>query len=209
MSIRVKQHDISDCGAACLASVARHYKLEVPVSRIRQYAGTNSMGTNVAGMLEAAVRLGFDAKGVRGTSDSLFKIPLPAIAHIIINGRLQHYVVIYKITKQKIVYMDPAFGKLIRKRLIDFKDEWTGVLILLFPGNDFVRENQKTSLFRRFFMLLQPHRIILIQVLFGALIYTLLGLSMSIFVQKIVDFVLVDKNRSIDGCFYNSYRTDD
>jgi ATP-binding cassette subfamily B protein len=33
--------------------------------------------------------------------------------------------------------------------------------------------------------------------LIGAVIYTLLGLSMSIFVQKIVDFVLVDGNRNL------------
>lgn len=197
MNIGVKQHDISDCGAACLASVARYYKLDVPVARIRQYAGTNNMGTNLVGMLEAAIRLGFDAKGVRGTSESLFNIPLPAVAHIVINGQLQHFVVIYKITNHNIVYMDPAFGKLIKKRLIDFKKEWTGVLVLLYPGNNFVQENQKSSLLRRFHALLDPHRSILVQVLLGALIYTLLGLSMSVFVQKIVDFVLVDKNRNL------------
>jgi len=27
MSIKIKQRDITDCGAACLASIAAHYKL--------------------------------------------------------------------------------------------------------------------------------------------------------------------------------------
>ena len=28
---QIKQHDITDCGAACLASVAAHYKLRLPI----------------------------------------------------------------------------------------------------------------------------------------------------------------------------------
>lgn len=197
MNIRVKQQDISDCGAACLTSVARFYNFDVPVARIRQHAGTDIRGTNVAGMLEAAVRLGFEAKGVKGTFESLFQIPLPAIAHVIVNAKLHHYVVIYKINKHKIRIMDPADGKLLVKKLNDFREEWTGVLVLLAPGDNFVRGNQKISLYRRFYKLLQPHRAVLVQTLFGAVIYTLLGLSMSVFVQKIVDFVLVDGNRNL------------
>lgn len=197
MNIRVKQRDISDCGAACLASVARFYNLDVAVTKIRQHAGTNQKGTNLAGMLEAAKYLGFDAKGVRGTLESLFQVQLPVIAHVIVNGQLQHYVVIYKISKQKISIMDPADGKSIVKKLSEFKEEWTGVLLLLVPNDDFIQGNQKISFYRRFYDLLKPHRSILIQTLIGAIIYTLLGLSMSIFVQKIVDFVLVDGNRNL------------
>ncbi len=54
MGIKVKQRDITDCGAACLASVASFYKLEMPVARIRQIAGTDTKGTNVFGMIKAA-----------------------------------------------------------------------------------------------------------------------------------------------------------
>ncbi|MFR1445749.1 cysteine peptidase family C39 domain-containing protein, partial [Acinetobacter baumannii] len=38
--IKIKQRDITDCGAACIASVAAYYRLQLPVSRVRQYAGT-------------------------------------------------------------------------------------------------------------------------------------------------------------------------
>lgn len=51
-NIKIKQRDITDCGAACLASVAAHYKLQLPVSRIRQYAGTDKRGTNVLGSVQ-------------------------------------------------------------------------------------------------------------------------------------------------------------
>lgn len=110
--ITIKQHDITDCGAACLASISAHYKLQLPIARIRQYASTDKKGTNVLGLLEAAQKLGFEAKGVRGDFDSLFKIPKPAIAHIIVKEKLQHYVVIYEVTKSYIKVMDPGDGKM-------------------------------------------------------------------------------------------------
>ena len=84
MNVKVKQRDITDCGAACLASVAAYYKMMMPVARIRQYAGTDKKGTNVLGLITAAQKLGFVAKGVRGEWDSLFKIPKPAIAHVLV-----------------------------------------------------------------------------------------------------------------------------
>jgi len=101
-SIQIKQRDITDCGAACIASVAAFHNLELPVSRIRQLASTDKKGTNVLGIIEAANKLGFDAKGVRGNFDSLFKIPKPSIAHIIVKEVLQHYVVVYKTTSKYI-----------------------------------------------------------------------------------------------------------
>jgi len=45
--------------------------------------------------------------------------------------------------------------------------------------------------------LIRPHRTIITQALFGALVYTLLGLSTSVYVQKIVDYVLIDGNRNL------------
>lgn len=196
MNINVKQRDITDCGAACLASVAKYYKLNVPVARIRKKAGTDSKGTNVLGLIEAARDLGFDAKGVKGPYESLFKIPKPAIAHVIVREVHHHFVVICKIRSRYIEIMDPADGLMHRKTHAEFKKEWSGVLLLLMPADDF-RPNEGETIISRFSVLVKPHRPILLQVLFGALIYTILGLSTSIFVQKIVDFVLVDGNRNL------------
>ncbi|MFT4025115.1 MAG: cysteine peptidase family C39 domain-containing protein, partial [Flavihumibacter sp.] len=75
-AVKIKQRDITDCGAACIASVAAHYRLHLPVSRIRQYAGTDSRGTNVLGLLEAAERLGFQARAAKGNTESLQQVPL-------------------------------------------------------------------------------------------------------------------------------------
>ncbi|WP_461533830.1 peptidase domain-containing ABC transporter [Sinomicrobium sp.] len=190
----IKQHDITDCGAACLASVSAHYNLQLPIARIRQYASTDKKGTNVLGLVEAAQKLGFEAKGVRGDIDSLFKIPKPAIAHVVVRKVLHHYVVIYEVTKKHILIMDPGDGKMYKKTHEEFKEEWTGVLVLLMPDDSFSEGNEKVSSMRRFWFLLRPHRFVLLQAFFGALVVTLLGFSTSIYLGKITDYVLTGGN---------------
>ncbi|WPO80246.1 peptidase domain-containing ABC transporter [Flavobacterium sp. KACC 22761] len=196
-SIKIKQHDIKDCGAACLASIGNHFKVNLPIARIRQYANTDKRGTNVLGIIEAAEKMGFTAKGVKGGLDSLDKIPLPAIAHIITKEQLHHYVVIYKVEKNAITVMDPGLGKMETYTIEDFQKIWSGVLILFAPNDDFKIKNEKTSPIKRFWNLIQPHKTILIQALIGAIVFTVLGLAMSIYIQKITDYVLVDGNRNL------------
>lgn len=193
-SIRIKQHDITDCGAACLASVCAYYGLQFPVARIRQYAFTDQKGTNVLGLIEAANKLGLSAKGVRAQFDALKMVPKPVIAHVIMQERLQHYVVVYKVQKSHVTYMDPGDGRMHKVTNEAFKRIWTGVLILMEPEETFKKGNQKTTMTKKFFSLLAPHKSVMIQAIFGALIYSILGLSTSVYVGKITDYVLVDKN---------------
>jgi len=196
-NIKIKQHDITDCGAACLASISAHYKLEIPIARIRQYAGTDKKGTNVLGLIEAAQKLGFEAKGVRGDFESLFKIPKPAIAHVIVKENLQHFITIYQVDKNWVKIMDPGTGKFHKKTHSEFKNEWTGVLVLLLPNENFSSGNEKKSILKRFWFLLKPHKFVLVQALIGAIMYTLLGLSTSIYIQKITDHVLIGGNTKL------------
>jgi ABC-type bacteriocin transporter len=197
MSIKVKQRDITDCGAACLASVAAYYKLGLPVARIRQLAGTDKKGTNVLGLTEAAGKIGFLAKGVKGEWDSLFKIPKPAIAHVIVKERLHHYVVLIRANARYIEIMDPCDGCLHKISHEEFKKQWTGVLILIVPGEKFTAGNEKISLTTHFWKLIKPNRGILLQSLTGALVLSVLGLAMSIYVGKLVDNVLPGGNLSL------------
>lgn len=196
-SIKIKQHDIKDCGAACLASIGNHYKVNLPIAKIRQMANTDLRGTNVVGIIQGAEKMGFMAKGVKGNFDAIDKIPLPAIAHIIVQEQLHHYVVIYKVTKDSIEVMDPAYGKIEKYSYDTFKKAWTGILILFAKNDDFKNYNERISPLKRFWDLVQPHKTILIQALFGTIIFTLLGLAMSIYVQKITDYVLVGGNHKL------------
>jgi len=207
-SIKIKQHDIKDCGAACLASIGNHYKVNLPIARIRQYANTDKRGTNVLGMIEAAEKMGFTAKGVKGGMDAIDKIPLPAIAHVVVKEQLHHYLVIYKVEcvleqskinnlKSKILVMDPAYGKMETHTFEEFQKIWSGVLILFAQNDDFRIYNEKVSPLKRFWHLVQPHKTILVQALVGAVLFTVLGLAMSIYIQKITDYVLVEGNRNL------------
>jgi len=204
----IKQHDITDCGAACLTSVAAHYKLHFPIARVRQYAGTDQKGTNMLGLIEAAQKLGFQAKGVKGTVENIAKIPLPAIAHVIIRKETQavatnagtglhHYVVLYRIKDKKVTYMDPGDGKLHTKSIDEFKQLWTGVLMIMLPSEEFKAINQRISVMHRFWALVNPHKSVMVQALFGAAVATLLGLSTSIYIQKITDHVLPSANMNL------------
>lgn len=196
-STLIKQHDMRDCGAACLASVAGHYGLQLPIAKIRQLCHTDKRGTNALGLIQGLEQIGFNAKGVKASLENLPQAPLPAIAHTIFKEQFQHYVVIYKIHKGKISVMNPAYGKIETYTTEEFAKIWTGVLILLEPNEYFEQRNEKTGLYQRFYQLIQPHRSILLQALVGAIFYTLLGLSTSIYIQKITDYVLVDGNRRL------------
>lgn len=196
-STLIKQHDMRDCGAACLASVAGHYGLQLPIAKIRQLCHTDKRGTNALGLIQGLEQMGFNAKGVKASLENLPQAPLPAIAHTIFKEQFQHYVVIYKIHKGKISVMNPAYGKIETYTTEEFAKIWTGVLILLEPNEYFEQRNEKTGLYQRFYQLIQPHKSILLQALVGAIFYTILGLSSSIYIQKITDYVLVDGNRRL------------
>ncbi|MDX1636659.1 MAG: peptidase domain-containing ABC transporter, partial [Balneolaceae bacterium] len=151
-------------------------------------------GTNVLGMVEAAEELGFEAKGVRGNFESLFNIPVPAIAHVVVKEVLHHYVVIYNTTGNEIIVMDPMDGKLHKVPHEEFKEQWSGVLVLLMPGENFEEGNEKISITSRLWFLVKPHKKVMLQALFGAAVFTIIGLSTAIYVQLIVDHVLPGGN---------------
>lgn len=195
--IKVKQHDITDCGAACLASVCAYHGLRFPVSRIRQYAFTDKKGTNVLGLTQAAHKLGLSAKGVRALPEALDIVPKPAIAHVIVKEQLQHYVVVYKVTKTHVTYMDPGDGRMHQKTREEFNKEWTKVMVIMEPEESFRRGNEKKNIISQFIALLAPHKSVMLQALFGALVYSILGLSTAIYVGKITDYVLVDQNLNL------------
>src|SRR3984957_5336455 len=157
-SIQIKQQDISDCGAACLASVAAYFGLKIPISRIRQYAGTDKQGTSLYGLIKAAEQLNFKSKAVKTTGIDLNDIPLPTIFHLVLENGIQHFVVVYRIKKNKVRFMDPSSGQLINQSILSFKNSWKGVIILLVPSDKFRKRNEKKSVIIRFRQLILPHR---------------------------------------------------
>ncbi|KGE20460.1 peptidase domain-containing ABC transporter [Paenibacillus wynnii] len=186
----IKQHDLKDCGAACLATISKHYGLKYPISKIREIAGTDHHGTSAFGLLKAAEKLGFTAKAVKGNHEAFFeKFPTPAIAHVVIDQTLLHYVVIHKITKKEVTIADPGKG-LIKYTPEDFFKIWTGVLILMVPTPQFKKGDQTKGLFARFFGLLIPQKRMLLGIFLTSMLYTVLGILSAFYFQFLLDEIL-------------------
>ncbi len=192
--VKIKQADQSDCGAACIASIAAHFNLLIPISRIRQFASTDKKGTNVLGLIDAANKIGFLAKGAKGQLESLTKVPLPTIAQVRVKNDLLHFVVIYKVQRNTILIMDPIDGEQHKLLIPDFERKWTSILILMLPDEGFKTGNLKHSKILRFWELIKPHWVNMLQAIIGAIIYSLLGLSASIYIQKLLDIVIPEGN---------------
>jgi ATP-binding cassette, subfamily C, bacteriocin exporter len=197
MKVKIKQHDAMDCGAAAMASVCAFYKLQIPIARVRQYANTDKKGTSLFGLVEAAKRLGFTAKGVKANIENLTDIEYPAIAHILSQGKFPHYVVIYKVTSKYVQFMDPEYGDMKKFTLENFEKEWTGYMVLLQPDENFRTGKIGTSKTKVILSLLKPNRGSIVQMIVGSLLYTVLGISTSIYVGKITDYVIPNYNGNL------------
>ncbi len=192
----VRQHGSNDCGVACLASVAAHYGFRVPLAKLHYLASTDRTGTNVLGLTLAAEKLGLLAKGVRATPEALQTVAKPVIAHVVVKTN-QHYVVVYETTRTHVVYMDPDGGEVRKATHEEFGKLWDGILVVLAPGERFRKGDETTSPLRRLWRLVRPHRPVMFQALVGAALYTLLGLSTAIYVQKIIDNVFPSGNQNL------------
>jgi len=181
---------MTDCGAACLATVSKQYGLKIPIARIREVAGTDKQGTNAYGVIKAAENLGFNAKGVKGDQNAFFsEFPLPAIAHVVINNSLLHYVVIHEINKNEVIIADPGKG-IVKYTPNDFFNIWTGVLILLTPNHSFKKGDETTGIFSRFFSLLKPQKKLIIHIFFGSILYTMLGIAGAFYFKFLLDDII-------------------
>lgn len=202
----IKQHDITDCGAACLATVSKQNGYKIGIAKIREIAGTDKQGTNAYGVIKAAEQLGFSAKGVKGNKTAFFsEFPLPCIAHVVAEGNLLHYVVVHKITKKQVVIADPAVG-IVKLKPEEFFGEihnegkppryqWTGVLILLVKNETFKKGDETKGLFQRFFHLLLPQKKLLLHIFVASLVYTVLGILGAFYFKELIDNVLPNSLR--------------
>ena len=128
----VKQDDSKDCGVSCLLMIIRYYKGNIPREKLRELTKTSKDGTTAYHLIDTAKQLHFSAVGVKGEVSKLRKKDLPCIAHVVVEGRYQHYVVIYKINQKKLLIADPASSlKVITKE--EFNKISTNVFLLFSP----------------------------------------------------------------------------
>ncbi|MEP0919952.1 peptidase domain-containing ABC transporter [Leptolyngbya sp. DQ-M1] len=187
----VRQHSEEDCGAACLATITKHYGRTFTLNRVREAVGTGQLGTTMLGLKRGAEALGLNVRGVKVSLEMIDKrkVPLPAIIH----WKGYHWVVLYGQQGKKYVIADPGVGirYLSGQELIE---NWsTGAILLLEVDSArfYAQSNEKISGFGRFFKRLWPYRAILIQALLSAQVVGLLSLTYPFLIQILTDEVLV------------------
>lgn len=186
----ILQNDETDCGPACLAAIFRKYGLKVTIAKIRDIAGTDRQGTNAHGLVKVIEHFGFQQKVVEADKSVLTnKLPLPAIAHVIIDDSLLHYVVITKVKGDTVVVSDPAKG-IVKYKKEDFLKIWTNILILIAPTNKSQKGNKKQSTLLSFFCLLISQKWLLLRIFILSMILTSIGIITSFYYQVLMDDIV-------------------
>lgn len=191
----VLQHDQSDCGVACLLSILKYYNGDSSLEKLRELSGTTKQGTTLLGLYQAANQLGFDANGCEADLQAVIDHPTPLILHVVIEDRLQHYVVCYGFKNEIFIIGDPAKGITAYT-----KDELTAIwksktCLTLTPNKSFVNAAETKQSKKQWFLnlLKEDAQLLSISVVIGVGV-ALLGLAMAIFSQKLIDDILPSQN---------------
>lgn len=200
-----QQKDAMDCGPTSLMMIAAYHGKRFPQAYLRELCFLSREGVSAEGITEGSERIGFQAMTVKVSYDTpkigegcLFNAPLPCIAH----WNQNHFVVVYRVTRNRVWIADPASGKYKLPRA-DFERSWItdageGVLILLEPTASFYNQDAvfpttKAS-FSRLLGYLQPHRGLIMQLGLGMLLSSGLQLIFPFLMQSIVDVGVQNRN---------------
>ena len=125
--------------------------------------------------------------------DRLEEIPFPAVFHT--REKVEHYVVVYKVTSRQVYISDPGKGlyKMDRKKFLEW---WTGVFFIFFPASDFQKGNDNSGLLVRFLSLLKPHKRLVTEILLASMILSFFGVIVSFYFRFLIDEVLYSQVRS-------------
>lgn len=191
----VLQQASSDCGVACLASIINYYGGHYSLEQLRVLSGTAIQGTTVLGLIESAKTVGLDADAFRvDTVSRLNNLDGPVILHVVMEEKFSHYIVCCGKVADGYLVMDPAVGKrIISAEMLD--RIWKSKsLVQIRPNSafrlriDYLKKEKKWI-----YQLVKNDLPILFISGFLGLVVTILGLSVAVFSQKLIDEILPDK----------------
>ncbi|MEC4815752.1 MAG: peptidase domain-containing ABC transporter [Scytonema sp. PMC 1069.18] len=180
------QHSAADCGAACLVMIGRYWGKNFSVNRLRELANVHRYGASLRALAAAAESIGFATRPVKASFDKFVEQPLPAVAH----WEGKHYIVVYEITKKRVIVGDPAIGQRVFTHA-EFQAGWTGYALLLQPTAELKNAEEATHSLWQFFELVKPHWKVLLEVFIASVLLQLFGLITPIFSQLLFDRVIV------------------
>lgn len=172
----VKQQDLKDCGVCCLSSIIQFYDGYVPIEKIRIDTKTSIAGTTAFNLFEAAIKYGFECKGIKVENLENPEIFLPAIAHLEYKNGLKHFVVIYDITKENVHLMDPAKGKVIIKKN-EFLSDFTNIILMFYPTKKILFLEKGKSIINVFIKILITEKKIFIPVIIYSFLFSTLSIA--------------------------------
>ena len=137
----IMQLEALECGAASLAMVMAYYEKWVPLEQVRSDCGVSRDGSNAKNVALAAISYGFKVEGYRRSPETIReKGQFPCIIH----WNFNHFVVLDGF-KGKYAYInDPARG-FVKVSMEEFDKAFTGVTLVITPGEDFVPSGKKKS----------------------------------------------------------------
>jgi len=202
-----RQHDHMDCGATCLKIISEYYGKKYSLDILRELSDTTREGSSLSSISNAAERLGFKTIGAKISFEQLKELPLPAILY----WDKRHFVVIYKIKKDKIYVSDPGFG-LSKYDKKTFIEKWIGnnatestkqgLILLLEPRPEFYEDNsfepkekeeKELSFLMRY---LRPYKSYGWQLVISLIVGSVLQLIVPFLTQNIVDIGITNNNLS-------------
>ncbi len=183
---------IKDTGLGSLIIVARHYKIAVDMRQLERAYVVEAGSIDTTTIIRAARDLKLKARAYHGvTEKKLAGLTLPAIMQMK-DGR---YLVLNGIRDGQMYITDPAYDstKIMqadRKKLLE---AWTGGIIL-FTRRFSLDEEKKEFSLAWFLPVVGKYKKYLRNVLFMSFLLQILGLATPIFMQVIIDKVLVHRS---------------
>jgi ATP-binding cassette subfamily B protein RaxB len=101
------QMESSECGLACLAMVAGHYKLGLDLEVMRSKFDVSARGTSLSDLGQIADQIGLTARCVELSAEEIGQLRLPAVLH----WEGNHWVVLKKVSAKGLQLNDPAQGE--------------------------------------------------------------------------------------------------
>lgn len=190
--IITRQHDIKDCGACCLKSVIEYYDGYVPLEKIREDTFTTKAGTSLYHLKIAAEKYGFDAICKKYLDNQIPYFNLPVVVHVKYSNGLNHFMCLYEIRKNKMIFMDPAKGKLILSKN-EFFSIFTGATLELIPKNKIVLFENNNSIYNLFLNIIKNNKRLSINVLVSCFLFNMFTIFYSFYFKVRYEYFLTNK----------------
>lgn len=194
----VMQLEATECGAASLAMVASYFDKWVTLEQTRQDCGVSRDGSNAKNILLAARSYGFKATAFRvDVEDIRAEGPFPCIIHWGFN----HFVVLDGFKNNYAYLNDPARGA-VKVSMEEFEDQFTGVMLVIEPGENFEPSGQKKSVLTFAVQRLQGTGSAMAFVVLTGIISSLLSVIEPAFSRVFLDRLLSETSQSFIKGFF-------